>query len=293
MNYQAAPFTLALALLFLLFSLETQKRSIGVTISILIFYFSITITHSFVPLFFVIYLLIRSILSKSKQYFGFFVLSLIAYFVVQITLGQFSFGVDIIAALRAPSEYSSIVSSLYTPVSGQVDAIAQLFSRTTTIAFAILCLAGFFFLVIKRKLRDTDKAILLTGIIYSSVGIATFTLGNRPWPLIFIPVSLGISYLYESKFRPYLKYSVLILIILFVFVPIHHSYNDFPITFQTKEELATANFMIEKYHPNSHSIAISDSGMKWYLSSIIPEISKSMLTSRLVLDYPTLPHIIA
>ena len=271
LNYQAAPFTLALALLFLLFSLETQKRSIGVSVSILILYFSITITHSFVPLFFSIYLLIRSILSKSKQYFGFFILSLIAYFLVQITLGQFSFSVDIIAALRAPSEYSTVIATLYTPLSGQVDAIAQLFSRTTTIAFAILCFAGFFFLVIKRKLRETDKAIFLTGIIYSFLGIVTFTLGSRALPLIFIPISLGISYLYESKLRPYLKYSVLILIILFVFVPIHRSFGNFPITFQTKEELATANFMIEKYHPNLHSIAISDSGMKWYLSPIIQE----------------------
>ena len=51
LNYQAAPFTLALGLLFLLFSLETQERSTGITLSTLILYISIVITHAFVPLF--------------------------------------------------------------------------------------------------------------------------------------------------------------------------------------------------------------------------------------------------
>ena len=142
-------------------------------------------------------------------------------------------------------------------------------TRGVTVAFAILCFAGFFFLVVKRKLRDIDKSIFLTGAIYSGLGVIVYTLGSRALPLIFIPVSLGLLYLYESKFRQYLKYSVLILLVLVVFIPIHASFNSYPITFQTKEDLTTANFMIEKYPQNSSSIVISDSGMKWYISQQI------------------------
>ena len=269
LNYQAAPFTLALGLLFLLFSLETQEKSTGITLSMLVLYISITITHAFVPLFFVLYLLMRSIVSRSKQYFGLSILALIIYFSVQITLGRFSFAANIIRVISVPSEYSAIFSNIFAPVSVRVDVIAQLFSRTTTIAFAILCFAGFFFLVIKRKLRDVDKAIFLTGAIYSGLGIATYALGSRAVPLLFIPISLGIAYLYESKFRPYLKYSVLVLLILVVFVPIHQSFSNYPITFQTKEDLSTANFLIEKYHPNLNSVVISDSGTKWYVDPMI------------------------
>ncbi len=145
-----------------------------------------------------------------------------------------------------------------------------MFSRAVTIAFGILCIAGFVFLVIRRKLREIDKAIFLTGAIYSGLGVALFILGSRAIPLFFVPISLGIAYLFESKFRKYLKYLVVVLLIFVVFVPIHYSFDSFPITFQTKEDLATANFMIEKYDWNSKSIVIADLGYKWYIVSANP-----------------------
>jgi hypothetical protein len=266
LNYQAVPFSLALGLLFLLFTLETRKKSTGIILTMLILYTSITITHAFVPLFFVLYLLLRSIVDRSKQYFRFFVLALVTYLVVQITLGRLSFAVNIVDTFVFHSEYSSIATSTLAPISVQFDVIAQLFSRMVTIAFGLLCFVGFVFLVIKRKLREIDKAIFLTGAVYSGLGIVLFTLGSRAIPLVFVPISLGVVYLYESRFRPYLKYLALILLILFVFVPIHLSFTSYPITFQTKEDLTTTNFMIEKYNWNSYSIVISDSGTHWYIT---------------------------
>ena len=228
LNYQAVPFSLALGLLFLLFMLETQKKSRSVILTMLVLYVSISITHAFVPLFFVLYLLMRSIVSRSKQYLNLSILTLIIYFLVQFTLAQFSFPNTIISIMTLPTEYSGIISSTLTPVSVATDVVAQAFSRTVTIAFAMICFAGFVFIVIKRKMRELDKAIFLTGAVYSGLGVMLYTLGSRALPILFIPVSLGVLYVYQSKFRPYLTCFILILLVLVVFIPIHTSFVRLP-----------------------------------------------------------------
>jgi hypothetical protein len=115
-------------------------------------------------------------------------------------------------------------------------------------------------------MREMDKAIFLTGAVYSGLGAVLYTLGSRALPIVFIPISLGILYVYQSKLRQYLTCSVLILLVLVVFVPIHTSFGGSSITFQTKEAQTTANFMIEEYNWNLTSIVISDVGAKWYIS---------------------------
>jgi hypothetical protein len=266
LNYQAVPFSIALGLLFLLFMLETREKSGSVMLTMLVLYVSISIMHAFVPLFFVIYLLMRSIVSRSRRYLNFSILTLIIYFSVQFTLAQYSFPLMVNGLTNSPMEYSGIVSKTITPASITTDVIAQTFSRIVTIAFAIICVAGFVFLVVKGKLRKMDKAIFLAGTVYSGFGLVISTLGSRGIPIAFIPISLGTLYLYESKLRPYLKYFILILLFLVVFVSIHTSFGGSSITFQTKEAQTTANFMIEKYPWNLASRVISDLGANWYIS---------------------------
>jgi len=266
LNYQAVPFSLALGLLFLLFMLETRKKSSSVILSMLVLYINISIMHAFIPLFFVLYLLMRSIVSRSKQYFNLFILTLIIYFSVQFTLAQYFFPTAIISMLTSPTEYSSIVSGTLTPVSITTDVLAQAFSRIVTIAFAMICIAGFVLMAIKRRMREMDKAILLTGVIYSGFGVVIYTLGSRALPIAFIPISLGVLYLYESRLRPYLTCFILILMFLFVSISIHTSFGGSSIAFQTEEAQTTANFMIEKYPWNLTSIVISDVGAEWYIA---------------------------
>ncbi|MGD0645051.1 MAG: hypothetical protein ABSA75_09120 [Candidatus Bathyarchaeia archaeon] len=273
LNYQAVPFSLAFALLLILFILETRERSAGTTLTMIILFISTVITHAFVPLFFVIYLLIRSIISRSRQYFDFFILTLVIFMVVQITFAEISFRGNIISAFTPPKEYSAVVGATLASTSVSIDAIPHLFSRTITIAFAVLCIAGFVFIVFRRKLREIDKAIFLTGAVYSGLGVVLSVLGTRAIAIVFVPISLGIAYLFESKFRKFLKYLVVVMLVIMlvfvVFVPIHSSLTSNLITFQTKEDLATANFMIEKYDWNSKSTVIADSGTAWY---ILPQI---------------------
>jgi hypothetical protein len=147
-----------------------------------------------------------------------------------------------------------------------LEVTAQMFSRTVTIAFAIICSAGFILLLVRRKLRDLDKALFLAGVIYSSLGIMSFTFGSRAIPLAFVPASLGAAYLFKSKLGPYLKYAFIVLLVLAAFIPLHTTLSSPPILFQTKEDLVTANFMIEKYDWNPYSTILSFSGTRWYIN---------------------------
>ena len=268
LNYQAVPFSLAFALLFVLFMLETtNERSVGTTIVTLILYTSTVITHAFVPLFFVIYLLIRSIIGKSRQYFELFVLTLVIYVVVQITFAVFSFRGNIASIFTPPTEYSGVIGATLASTSLGIDEIPRLLSRTMTISFALLCVAGFVFLIFRRKLTKMNLAIFLTGAVYSGIGALFAVLGLRAIPLAFIPIAFGGVVLFQSKFRRFIKYLVVIMLILVVFVPIHSSIiNSYPLTFQTKEDIITADFMLEKYNWTSNSVVISDLGARWYLA---------------------------
>jgi len=264
LNYQFAPFSLAFGLLLLLFMLESRQRSSGVIIAMLVLFVGITLTHVFVPLFFVLYLLIQSVLTRNKQYGKLFLLTLIIYLTVEFALASTGFASSILTMMTSSTEYSNI-ATIKTPAPAPIDAIAQTLAGIVEIAFGITCLVGFISLLVKRKMRSLDKAIFLTGLIYSGVGVLLYTLGSRAIPIAFISISLGATYLFESKFRPYVICFFLILLSLFVFIPLHLSFFDSRIMFQTKEAYMTANFMIEKYDWNRYSITLSDGGDTWYI----------------------------
>jgi hypothetical protein len=256
LNYQFAPFSLVFGLLLLLFMLESRPRSSAVTITMLVLFVCITLAHAFVALFFVLYLLVHYIVKRDKQYGRLCLLTSMIYFILQFTLAPVGFETSILTMMTSPSEYSSIIK-IYPPASIPINSIAQMFSRTVTIAFGITCLVGFILLLVKRKLRSLDKAILITGVVYSGTGIILYTLGTRAIPIIFIPISLGVSYLFESRLRPYFICLFLILLSLVAFLPLHASFADSSIIFQTKEAQTTTDFMIEKYDWNRHSTILS------------------------------------
>jgi hypothetical protein len=272
LNYQCVPFSLAFGLLFLLFMLETRQKNFNVILTMIVLFTGISFTHAFVPLFFVLYLLIRCMLNRSKQYGHLFVLTLIIYLLVQVTQAQFSFIDNIKGVMTWRTEYSSIIRATLAPVSVPTDVVAQMFSRGVTITAVIICLVGFAVLVIKRKMRDLDKAIFLTGAVYSAFGSIFFTLGSRAIPIVFIPTSLGAAYLLESRFRPYVKSLFLVLLILFAFIPLHGTFNINQIMFQTKEAYQTENFFINHYNWTNPSLILAHFRVITYLQSKQPSL---------------------
>jgi hypothetical protein len=268
LNYQFAPFSLAFALLLLLFMLESRPRSSGLIVTVLFLFLGITLMHAFVPIFFVLYLLIQYIVSRNQQYGKLCLFTSIIYLLVEFAMAPIGFASSILTAMTRASEYSQAIT--IKPASTvPVDAIAQMFSRTLTVVFGVICLAGFIALLVKRKMRRSDGALLACGIIYSGLGVVLYTLGSRAIPLAFIPISLGASYLFESRFRPYLICLFLVLLTLVAFIPLHTSFADSPITFQTKEAHTTADFMIDKYDWNAYSTILAHVSEQWY---ILPQI---------------------
>jgi len=160
-----------------------------------------------------------------------------------------------------PTEYGSIVgATLNAPatIPSPLVSTSQNISRVLTLTIISLCLIGFLLLFIKRKLSAVDGAIFFAGATYSILGLALSSLGERALAIVFIPVSLGATYLFQTKYKKFVTGIFLIALICFISVPIHNSFNSYPLTFQTKEDTTTSSFMLEKYNWNSHSIVITD-----------------------------------
>jgi len=133
-----------------------------------------------------------------------------------------------------------------------------------------MCLMGFVFLSIRRRLRAIDAAIFLAGVAYSALGLVLYSLGSRAIPIFFIPVSLGAACLFETRFRPYLKGLFLVLLILFVFIPLHTSYYSFYgsfVPFQTKEASNAEHFLMDHYDWTNTSLMLAHAPVTVYLIS--------------------------
>lgn len=295
LNYQFVPFSLALGLLFVLFMLETRKKSLSVTLTILILFTAMSLIHSFVPLFFILYLLARCLFKGGKPYVNLFLVTSIIFSIVQITIAKFAFVEDTRWVLTLPSEYYQILGQTVAPLArtSGFDVVAQLFSRVLTIASIAICGAGIAFLLIKRKMRDIDKAILITGAAYSIVGLFLWTLGQRALVLILIPASLGVVGLFDTKFRSYLKPVFLLILLLFAFVPLHSSFSTI---FQTNEAYLAENFMIDHYNWTRPSLILAYFELVPYMqakqpSNVTFESDSSPLFPRLK-DYDSIVYTI-
>jgi hypothetical protein len=270
-NYQSVPFSLALALTFVLFMLETHKKNTSVMVTILLLFSCISFTHFFIALFFIIYLIFRSLISRSKQYAALSLLTISIYLLAQITLGSWNWiEYNLRGLLTWSPEYNSVVQEVLYPASMPLDVIAQIVSRTLTIAVVLVCITGLAFMLKRRRLRAIDGAILLAGVTYLSLGLVIYSMGSRALPIFFIPLSVGAACLLETKFKSYVKGLFLVVLILFVFVPIHNSYNSFYgdfVPFQTKENSNAEHFILDRFNWKSHSVILAHAPVEVYLHS--------------------------
>jgi len=270
LNYQLVPFSLALVFFFVLLMLETRKKSLSMIVTILILFVGLSLTHAFVPLLFVLYLLIRCLLKGGKTFLGLFLLTSMIYLGTQITLARFAFANNIRLVLANPSEYSQMLETTLAPASIPLDVIAQYLSRIVTLTSVAMCGVGVFFLIIKRKMRELDTAVLVTGAVYSVLGIFLFALGSRAFMVVLIPASVGVAYLFGSRLKSYLTCVFLLILLLFAFMPLHSSFFDSQIMFQTKEAYYAENFMVDRYNWTRPSLVLSHFRVETYLQTRQP-----------------------
>ncbi|MFX1362973.1 MAG: hypothetical protein ACFE7A_05935 [Promethearchaeota archaeon] len=280
-NYQFAPFSLCIGLLFLLFAIESHgNTSRSTMLSTILIFASMTFIHPFVPVFFVLYTIVKYILSKEKRYITLFSLTLITYLAVLIFYTAYLPNTLRYLTRFATEEYPRFAERLTVAHVDPLDAIAQMLSSTVLIVTAVLSGLGFIILLLRKKraLRHTDHAILVSAIIYIVAGYFVDILGLRALSLAAIPVSLGATYFLKTKLTKYYKCLFLVLIVLFTFVILHGSYSWK--WFQTRDDYRSANFFIEFYDLSRDDRILSYGSVSFYIRSLVGRVAVFETASR-------------
>jgi hypothetical protein len=266
LNYQDVPFSLALGLLFIIiFVIENKPKNWRIVLLTLILFTSISLTHLFVPLFYVLYLLLMAIIRRKKEYGALFLFTSTIYLAVQLSFASQSFVGNINGIFIFPSDFSLAVNRTFIAISNPFDQVMQLFTRITTFSLFVTSFISFAVLAYKRKIRDVDKALFLTGTIYLIIGVILYTLGTRAIPLLLIPICLGTFYFFEFSNKKYLKVLFIILLAFSISIPIHSTLSNSYLMFQTNEGYIMANFIIENYNWTSYTTLLLDTSMLWYI----------------------------
>jgi hypothetical protein len=271
-NFQwASPFGLSLCLILLIFYLDSQSGKSEVTVAMLIIFAAMTFTHILTPLFFVVYCLIMYIRKKDRKHLNLFMLTLIIYTLVLVynaLLAHYVKQLTNFFLLEIVSRIQLTTASLAAQ-RPYIGVVAQFFSTTSVIATALVTGLGFIILLFRKKLTVTDYVMLLTGATFAVSLLvsprAYHNLSNRAYFLIFIPVSLGASYLCEGKFKKFFKPVFLVLLVLFTFNLVSQTFYDREIFFQTREEYKCANFLIDNINWNASSKMLSTFRFAEYL----------------------------
>jgi len=268
-NYQFAPFSLGVGLLFILFMLDSRENKTHATVlTTLIIFASMTLTHSFVPVFFISYTVIKYIVSRDRKYARLSLITLIIYFIVLMVQAVifFPMAVEQILGLHSTA-YTRFSETLFIEAMTPLDELAQMIGRTILIATALVAGSGFIILLLRRKLGHTTLALFLSGTIYAIASVLLPILGVRAFAIIGIPLSLGVTYFQKTRFKMHFQCLLLVIIMLFTFVPLHSSYSSTrsQITFQTKDNYQCTNFWISYYEPNERRLMGTDFRTAWYL----------------------------
>lgn len=272
LNYQFAPFSLAMGLLFVLFTIETSGfKGRNATLLTSIIFMGVTLTHPFAAVLFIAYALVMYVLSRSAHYLRLLLLTVIVYLLVTISLTPafFAFAIRQVASIYS-SEYQTTIARTFSgrlAPSPVIDAVAESFSRAIVLSTGAVAVLGFLLLFWRRKLRTLDLAIFISAGAYALAGVVLPVLGIRAWFALFIPISLGVTYFATGKYGKYLKCFFLIALVLVPFIPLTDSFTDTQVFFQTKSEYNCANFAVNDYNWTKQSSFLSSYRVMTYLST--------------------------
>jgi len=246
LNYQWAPQTLALVYFFLLIFVSIYLLSEPLTIvwkclTILIF-LSLTLTHSFIPL---VFLLFFGILTIKKRYLLqllLFMISIYLFITIYFTMIHLEMYIETFrqSIQGFGGDYTAFVSKSFREPE---DAMSQIISNINRIRIPlvwIIALCGTVLLFLKRKIEFFLIALSIAGGAYLTVGIFYSILGLRTFQILFIPMTIGFTF-FIFKWKKLTLFVILVILILAVFGPMRMAYNE--TQFQTDEEANACNFL--------------------------------------------------
>jgi hypothetical protein len=269
-DYYAVPFALGFGFLLLLFMLDSYgDRKPATMLTMLIIFICMTLTHSFAPIFFVFYAFIKSVLNRDRKYLSLALLTLVIYsayltFRAEVFLKM---GIEELFGLGSYTAVTFGGENLIVAAANPIDEMVQMISRAVFIVTGLVAGTGFIILFFKKRLEKTNLSLVLLGGVFLAGSIVLPILGTRALQILFVPLSLGVVYYQETKFKRYFQGLFLILIILFVCTPIHTSFNQTSkqIMYQTEADYKCANFLLDYYRPSEKSLMGTDVRMGWYI----------------------------
>ncbi len=260
LNYQWVPQTLALVLFFLLLFLSTKiptfQENIFMKSIFLLVFFTLVLTHAFIPAFFILYILIIAIKDKNARTILLILTSIFIVFTIYRATSHLSI---YIATIRQSlygfgHQYSSAISMSFQETEGLLNQLISEINRIRVPAVLLISFIGSIMFFRKKKIPNILMALVIAGGVYLIIGLFYSILGMRALQIIFVPMTLGFLYFLTRWKKPTLII-VTIILILSIFGPMRLSYDN--TQFQTDEEVMACNFLIETIEPNTYpSIAL-------------------------------------
>jgi len=280
-EYQLSPYILSLIPLLMLIHLNKVYEQKDIIIMIVIIFYTMTYTHILVPILYILYIFSMYVIERKKIHLNLFLLTLSIYLLVfshNILFTGYMAKINDLFYMELQYRIGRIVIASAAAQKNNIAVIAQFFSRTVTLITVVVTGLGYLSLLIRRKVERTDYGMLLSGLIFLPTLLISFASYKqifwRGFLLLCIPVSLGSSYLYESKFKKYVKSVFFIILILFTFNILHKSFYDrFVFTLTNKESYYT-DFMIDNVN--------WDVMNRFYTDFFYGRYLRSKISSRLV-----------
>jgi len=276
-NYQYAPQSLALALFLLLIS-QVIKGATQSIVTLLLIFIGLILTHSFYPIYFLLFLSVLMILRNGSGNFKRSYLKLllplcvVAYACYVIYVAAFYFNdlikalSSIVIAFQEEHEYAYIVRRTIQskPVS-ELDAIAQAFSRGITLSLWAITSLGFMYMLLRKKVNSYNLALFMSGVIHFLISAFFNVLGGRALQVLFIPLVFGIK-LFLEKYEKVVKTYLLLVFLLFPLVIIHSTY-DFRLV-QTVSGKRASDILLEHIRGPIRILAAPTDG--YYIYGSVP-----------------------
>jgi hypothetical protein len=178
-------------------------------------------------------------------------LSIIVFTIIQTSNVLFSDYVRQLTDLYFGEIQEGIQRVAITSIAPQpgIDVFAQIISRVLTISTLIIAVIGLGLLWYHKKLDNKDYSMILVGAMFFPTLVVSFssytTIFWRAAPMVFIPLSMGVSYLSQERFRRPLIILFSIILILLSFSIVHKTFYDLQTFSFTQRDYQATRFIVD------------------------------------------------
>jgi hypothetical protein len=242
-DYQFAPQTFALSMIFLLVAIDVRlKSSRRKSLMQLVLFFSVCVTHAFLPVFYVLYRIYRAPKESERRIFDLALPMIYAATLLYYT-GYFERIVGLLYVSYLTMWGTSSYAATYHATASQTeDILIQTFSRATVAAMSAIAGLILIRMIRAREFLGKNLAFLGAGVTYLLLGIPLNILGLRALQILAASASVPIGRFGAMK----RKLGLVILVVLAVSsisLQMHSTFNEYqfmdPVTVQHTDFVAS------------------------------------------------------